>query len=335
DDALVSVPVHGAPRGPVGPAETVAAPGELAGLISDLESRINARPPAPPVRDPKPLTERPAARTPERGVLPQPPPSASAVRKGLTSHLPVTPDPNEPSLVRPVPLTATDAELDEVDEDVDLDLGLDLREPPPLEETRAFLDVRLDQALSMPGEALSAARPMARNDTGPMPAMLPPQYLVGATEVESENRLEVASHVRRVLGALLDAALVFGLLTVPVLLELFGADVARASPIDPDDVTRLAMQGSLTLPAVAGAALVLLYVTLTSALGRSLGKLAFGLRLVCNDTGERPGFGRALVRGAAALLFGVMLGLGPLWILVSRNARALHDVIAGTTVVRS
>jgi uncharacterized RDD family membrane protein YckC len=333
---LASVPVYGAPRGPVAPAETLAAPGELAGLISDIVGPAAGLPQRPVVSDGAPLGVPVYDRL---GV------SASAARQGLSSHLPVA-EPSAPPRVEPDPFATDDA----LDQERTGDYGerTDDFGVAPLEETRAFLDPLPDGQLSMPGEALSPVRPLAplsRGDTGPMPAAALP----GLSEAErldgspgaalasgpgAQRSLELAPRARRFFAALLDGGVVMGLLAVPALLEVFGADVARASPIDPDDLSRLLMQGNLTLPAVTGAALLLLYVTGTTAAGRSLGKLAFGLRVVDNDAGERPGVARALVRGAVAVLGGALLGIGPLWLLVDARGRALHDKLAGTTVVR-
>lgn len=99
------------------------------------------------------------------------------------------------------------------------------------------------------------------------------------------------------------------------------------------------------------AALVGLYITVSGALGRTLGMWATGLRITGADGGE-PGRGRLLGR-AAALIFvlaavvflhegvGAPWGLVPLvllaysmWALTNARRQLPHDQLAGTVVVR-
>ena len=68
--------------------------------------------------------------------------------------------------------------------------------------------------------------------------------------------------------------------------------------------------------------------------GRTLGMALFGLRLVQKD--GQPVTGRWAVLRALALHISLsFLLIGAVWILVQRQRRALHDLIAGTAVVYS
>ena len=68
--------------------------------------------------------------------------------------------------------------------------------------------------------------------------------------------------------------------------------------------------------------------------GFTLGKWATGLRIEKNDGGEL-GIGRALLRHFVGYpLSFALLGLGFLLAAVSVHGRGLHDIIAGTIVVR-
>ena len=68
--------------------------------------------------------------------------------------------------------------------------------------------------------------------------------------------------------------------------------------------------------------------------GLTLGKWATGLRIEKNDGGEL-GIGRALLRHFVGYpLSFALLGLGFLIATVSVHGRGLHDMIAGTIVVR-
>jgi uncharacterized RDD family membrane protein YckC len=66
--------------------------------------------------------------------------------------------------------------------------------------------------------------------------------------------------------------------------------------------------------------------------GETLGMRAWRLRIVTRD-GRPPGWGRALARGAAALLSWLPLGAGFLWVLVDRERLAWHDRITGTRLI--
>jgi len=68
--------------------------------------------------------------------------------------------------------------------------------------------------------------------------------------------------------------------------------------------------------------------------GLTLGKWATGLRIERND-GERIGIGRALLRHFVGYpLSFALFGIGFLIAAVSVHGRGLHDIIAGTVVVR-
>jgi uncharacterized RDD family membrane protein YckC len=68
--------------------------------------------------------------------------------------------------------------------------------------------------------------------------------------------------------------------------------------------------------------------------GLTLGKWATGLRIERND-GRELGFGRAFLRHFVGYPISfALLGLGFLVSAVSVHGRGLHDIIAGTIVVR-
>ena len=76
------------------------------------------------------------------------------------------------------------------------------------------------------------------------------------------------------------------------------------------------------------------YVLLAGLTGRTVGKWATGLRIEQLD-GEVPGIGIALFRHFVGYpLSCLTLGLGFLIAIFSSRGRALHDLIAGTVVVR-
>ena len=74
------------------------------------------------------------------------------------------------------------------------------------------------------------------------------------------------------------------------------------------------------------------YAYFWTASGKTPGMLILGVQVVGQD-GSHAGTKRGLVRTLAFPLSFLLLGLGFLGILLGRDRRALHDVIAGTAVV--
>ena len=72
----------------------------------------------------------------------------------------------------------------------------------------------------------------------------------------------------------------------------------------------------------------------SSERGATLGKMALGLRVV-TASGGRLGFGQATGRYFAKILSGIILGIGFLMVAFTDRKRGLHDMIAGTLVVKA
>ncbi len=67
--------------------------------------------------------------------------------------------------------------------------------------------------------------------------------------------------------------------------------------------------------------------------GRSLGKMAAGLRIVTSD-GEHPSFGTMIFRQTLGYLLTLgSFGLGFLFSVFSSKGKSLHDYVSGTQVV--
>lgn len=141
-----------------------------------------------------------------------------------------------------------------------------------------------------------------------------------------------APPARRVLAALIDAAIVAGI-NLSVLyftLKLCGLP--------------LSVQGVLELSPVPLVGFLLLidggyFVSFTVVVGQTIGKMATGLRVVhMNEAGEddgQPNFGFAVLRAAAYGASILPAGLGFLPALLGKDRRALHDRLAETRVVFS
>jgi uncharacterized RDD family membrane protein YckC len=92
--------------------------------------------------------------------------------------------------------------------------------------------------------------------------------------------------------------------------------------------------GSRRILPVAFAAVY--YVVLEGLLGRTVGKLATGIRVVNEATGYPPGIGKAIVRTVLRIIDGLFVYLvGFVIVLGSSRRRRLGDMAAGTLVVRA
>jgi uncharacterized RDD family membrane protein YckC len=126
-------------------------------------------------------------------------------------------------------------------------------------------------------------------------------------------------------GALLvDYIVLAGVLAFATMLARLFGDMKRGSTV-------VLMAGYIAVAAVA----LLNFVLVAGLSGRTFGKWVAGLRVERRD-GERLSFARSLVRHTVgyALTLGT-LGLGFLLAAFNSNGRALHDLLAGTVVVRS
>jgi uncharacterized RDD family membrane protein YckC len=126
-------------------------------------------------------------------------------------------------------------------------------------------------------------------------------------------------------GALLiDYILLAGVMAFATLLARLFGDVRRGSSF-------VLMAGYIAVASVA----FLNFIVIAGLSGRTLGKWMAGLRIERRD-GEPLSFVRALVRHLLGYaLTALTLGLGFLLSAFNSKGRALHDLIAGTVVVRS
>lgn len=72
----------------------------------------------------------------------------------------------------------------------------------------------------------------------------------------------------------------------------------------------------------------------SSERGATLGKMAVGLRIV-TEQGERLSFLRATGRYFAKYISALILGIGFLMVAFTDRKRGLHDIIAGTLVIKN
>jgi uncharacterized RDD family membrane protein YckC len=85
---------------------------------------------------------------------------------------------------------------------------------------------------------------------------------------------------------------------------------------------------------VAAGLLVINFVVLAGLTGQTIGKWATGMRIETRSNGELN-FGRVALRHCVGYPISILtLGLGFLFAVFSSEGRTLHDLIAGTVVVR-
>jgi len=131
---------------------------------------------------------------------------------------------------------------------------------------------------------------------------------------------------RRVVATLVDGA-IFGVLSF-VLTRLFGSTTTTGSGFE---YTSLAPGGSLLLFVLV----IAYYVLMEGLLGRTVGKMVTGIRVVREDGTTPPGLGAAGLRTLVRIvdgLFGYLVGF--VIVLSSDRRRRLGDMAARTQVVR-
>lgn len=170
----------------------------------------------------------------------------------------------------------------------------------------------------LPGVILPGAQPAM----GAVPPLSPPIY-AGAPAAGSSSLVTASSYGGfwvRVLAYIIDGIIV-GIVAfvIKMLLGLVGTDF-----LDHANTT-----GNLL-----NFALGFLYMTvLWSSQGATLGQKALGLAVTTLD-GQRLSYGRAVARYFALLLSFVILLIGVLMVAFTERKQGLHDLLAGTYVVK-
>jgi uncharacterized RDD family membrane protein YckC len=207
---------------------------------------------------------------------------------------------------------------------------------PPGATPRAPLAVRRT--------APAAPRPKARRETGRVDTDREPRLALDTAEmaivpepapepaatVFREPELVVASAVARLLGGVIDLALVAAIDVAVVYFTLKLCDLTFAQ------VLILPMAPLLSFLALLNGGYLSTFV---AAGGQTIGKMAAGIRVVPADPGaprsERVSFGQAVVRAAGYLASALPAGLGFLPAFFGEERRALHDRLADTRVVKA
>jgi uncharacterized RDD family membrane protein YckC len=157
----------------------------------------------------------------------------------------------------------------------------------------------------------------------PLPRYASPDRVSRAAPIEADGMV-LAGSVRRVMAALLDVVLLAGVhwITLYFTLRLCGLALAQWRLLPPIPVVVFFLL-------VDGAYLI----AFTTAGGQTIGKMAFGLKVVRNDQ-EAVSMDVAAMRAVGAIGSTLFLGTGLLPALLNDDRRALHDRLAGTHVVK-
>lgn len=142
------------------------------------------------------------------------------------------------------------------------------------------------------------------------------------------SRKQVAAGFMIRLGAyLVDQVVLFmiGLVVLSIVIEALNPGAAN----DGDLTT-----AQLVTSYIVGITINILYYTITvGKWGRTIGKHIFGLQVLTVE-GKKVGYPKAFIRSIGYYISALILLFGFLMIAWTKQARGLHDLLAGTIVIR-
>jgi len=140
----------------------------------------------------------------------------------------------------------------------------------------------------------------------------------------------------RFLAIIIDGIIV-GICCAPfIVFVLPGIIKAAQNPgSEPDPQAMMAMMGGIALFQLAALAINWLYEALMTSSSRqaTVGKMALGLKVI-DMNGRRISFARATGRHFAKILSGMIMMIGYIMAAFTDRHQALHDMLAGTLVVK-
>jgi uncharacterized RDD family membrane protein YckC len=115
----------------------------------------------------------------------------------------------------------------------------------------------------------------------------------------------------------------------------FGVSIGVLGTIAGDDGTGLAepLAGLFAIAVALSFGWLYEAILLSSSYQATVGKMAVGI-VVTDMEGRRLSFGRATGRHFAKMVSGITFGLGYIIQPFTKNRQALHDIIAGTLMMR-
>lgn len=142
---------------------------------------------------------------------------------------------------------------------------------------------------------------------------------------------EYAGFATRLVAFLIDRMIIFGFVTITVLVANFLLDTL---PLGNGSIWEYTQQFLIAVVAVVNISFYwgyfLVFWTLS---GQTPGKALMGVRIV-RTNGEPLHIGRAIIRVVGYWVSSILF-LGYLWVLVDNRRQAFHDKLAGTYVVYS
>ena len=133
-------------------------------------------------------------------------------------------------------------------------------------------------------------------------------------------------------GAVIVDSIIWGVLGAIIWPVVFGESFWQTTTTTGDGYTLTQIQSGGGDERVGYLLWAVYVVPLVWLFGATLGKKALGLSII-DETGNKPGLVRSIVRFLASFLSAILLLIGFLMAAFREDKRALHDLIAGTYVV--
>jgi uncharacterized RDD family membrane protein YckC len=199
-------------------------------------------------------------------------------------------------------------------------------------------------ACGQPVPSTSAVPPIPAASTAPPPTPAPSQYPAAyvpptqaAWQPSARPPVAYAGFWLRFVAFIIDAILlhfVFTIVTLPFIASMgIRGIMSRHMPMSPEELIPL-LRGLFHILLIRTVLNWLYYALLeSSAWQATLGKKALGLE-VTDIQGMRIGFGRATGRFFAKIISSIILFMGFIMAGFTEKKQALHDMIAGTLVIR-
>jgi len=188
------------------------------------------------------------------------------------------------------------------------------------------------------GAPVTPGRDTSEAAVPPPPAISEPRVAAPADPFAARATRDYAGFWRRFWSHVLDR-FILGVVLTPVgfmvLMPLMATSSIGWTETDLPEEAITALLGAVFTVAFLALSGSWLYYALLQSSSRqaTLGQLALGLR-VTDLEGRRVSFARASGRHFATLLTGLTFGIGYLMVLFTARKQTLHDLVAGTVVVR-
>ena len=152
------------------------------------------------------------------------------------------------------------------------------------------------------------------------------------TDSPAKQYIEYAGFWRRFAAAIIDGLLVGAVFWIAW--AIIGINL-QVDFTDPSDLSTNSPSGWFIILTLASYIVPWLYYALMEASAKqaTLGKLALRIK-VTDDAGNRVSFGKATGRHFGKILSGLILWIGYIMIAFTSKKQGLHDILAGTLVVK-